>query len=271
MADHVTDADLQDWYHTVDLGNGVRTRGIYDHAPVLDCYQIPDRLDGLRVLDVGTANGFFAFEMESRGAAEVIAVDVPDLADFDWLPRLKGATRGNAIQRQFELARTLKRSHVQRRYLSVYDVGPPALGSFDLVFCGSLLLHLQNPWLALANLLSVCRDRLIVETFIDVELETEHPTKPWLRVGHREYEQELGTSCIYWRFSTTALLEMLEYVGFAAATVGPSFALPPTMVSVRAVTAHVRQKAGATEFVNMAPGVPDWRHIPTAGLGNGRE
>jgi tRNA (mo5U34)-methyltransferase len=35
-------------------------------------------LTGLRCLDVGTMDGFWAFEMERRGAVEVVAVDLAD-------------------------------------------------------------------------------------------------------------------------------------------------------------------------------------------------
>ena len=44
----------------------------------------PQSLRGKRCLDVGTYDGFWAFEMERRGAAEVVAVDVLDHARWDW-------------------------------------------------------------------------------------------------------------------------------------------------------------------------------------------
>ena len=37
------------WYHTLDLGNGVRTPGMFDHAPVLDRY--PLRQDERRAIE----------------------------------------------------------------------------------------------------------------------------------------------------------------------------------------------------------------------------
>ena len=42
---------------------------------------------GKRCLDVATYDGFLAFEMERRGAAEVVATDILDHEDWDWLPR----------------------------------------------------------------------------------------------------------------------------------------------------------------------------------------
>ena len=46
---------------------------------------------------------------------------------------------------------------------SVYEATPEALGgSFDLVFCGSVLIHLRDPMLALERLAALCRGRLIL-------------------------------------------------------------------------------------------------------------
>jgi len=49
----------------------------------------PTSLEGKTALDAGTGDGFFAFEMERRGAERVVAIDVARVADCDWLPRMK--------------------------------------------------------------------------------------------------------------------------------------------------------------------------------------
>ena len=46
-----------------------RTRQIFPY------FGLPDDMTGLRVLDVGCAEGFFSFEAERRGASEVISLD----------------------------------------------------------------------------------------------------------------------------------------------------------------------------------------------------
>jgi hypothetical protein len=63
------------WFHTFALdGSGVYTPGIAcDHRYRLRA--IPEELAGVRVLDVGTFDGFYAFLAERRGAARVVAVD----------------------------------------------------------------------------------------------------------------------------------------------------------------------------------------------------
>src|SRR5205807_1839841 len=49
-------AELE-WYHTMELPDGTVTPGLFDHRPVIGRYGLPDRLDGLRVLDCGTFDG----------------------------------------------------------------------------------------------------------------------------------------------------------------------------------------------------------------------
>jgi tRNA (mo5U34)-methyltransferase len=57
------------WFHTFALN---RVGGLYTPGVARDHrYRIPampERFDGLRVLDVGTFDGFYAFLAEARGA-----------------------------------------------------------------------------------------------------------------------------------------------------------------------------------------------------------
>src|SRR5688572_18647814 len=71
------------WYHTLDLAPGVTTPGFFDCRPMAGRVPWPD-LRGKRCLDVGTHDGFWAFEMERRGAGEVVGVDLDDYATRDW-------------------------------------------------------------------------------------------------------------------------------------------------------------------------------------------
>ena len=234
------DPRLDGWYHTIDLGNGLISRGVYDHRPIVNCYGLPDSLCGKTVLDVGTADGFWAFEMERRGADRVVAIDIACYGDFDWLPQIR-AKMGLALevrgQTRFNIAHALRRSRVEYMICSVYELSPETVGVFDVVFCGSLLLHLQNPIKALVNIRSVTKEFAIVETLVERELEERFPNKPWLSFGYRHRETELGEGCIYWEFSTRALEEMLTYTGFAYTQREPVFTIPPTGDQATAVVA----------------------------------
>jgi tRNA (mo5U34)-methyltransferase len=154
------------WYHTLELP-GVVTPGEYDHRPIVGRVPLPARLDGLRCLDVGTHDGFWAFEMERRGAAEVVAIDVETAADLDWpepRPVLSAETHDRIAlsKTSFELAKEALGSSVERRFVSVYDLSPELIGRFDLAFLGTLLHHLRDPIGALQAVRRVCDGPLVL-------------------------------------------------------------------------------------------------------------
>ena len=156
------------WYHTIDLGDGVVTPGIFDHRPALPHYDLPADFSSLSVLDAGAANGFFSFEFERRGARRVVAVDIPT-ARQDMMVSVDDAFRERHHHdfvafdaAKFDLARRRLRSAVEHREIDIYDLTPAAVGLFYVVFCGSVLMHLSDPFRALRALRSVCRGRLIV-------------------------------------------------------------------------------------------------------------
>src|SRR5690349_19998438 len=65
------------WYHSIQLPDGSVIPGIQTIDQLRERiarYPIPEDLRGKRVLDIGTWDGWFAFEMERRGAT-VLAVD----------------------------------------------------------------------------------------------------------------------------------------------------------------------------------------------------
>jgi hypothetical protein len=102
--------------------------------------------------------------MERRGA-EVVAIDLDDERDLDWPARRRpqqfpDAPRGEG----FRLAKEILGSRVERINCSVYHATPEELGTFDVVFCGSVLVHLRDQLLALERIASLC-----TRTFISAE------------------------------------------------------------------------------------------------------
>jgi SAM-dependent methyltransferase len=145
------------WYHALELAPGRVTEGLFDLRPYVDRYGLPERMDGLRALEVGTWDGFWAFEMERRGASLVASRPRrrarPGLA----AAAPAGAIRGRARGARFALAREILGSQVDRRCLSVYAARPDELGSFDVVLCGSVLIHLRDQLLALERMAALTK------------------------------------------------------------------------------------------------------------------
>jgi tRNA (mo5U34)-methyltransferase len=145
------------WYHTIDLGHGVVTRGVDDTPLRLARLDLPASLAGRTVLDVGAWDGFFSFEAERRGASRVVAADY-----YSWHGPGWGSKAG------FNLARGVLGSRVEDVDIDVMDLSPERVGTFDVVLLLGVLYHLQHPLLALERIAAVTHDLLIVETVVDM-------------------------------------------------------------------------------------------------------
>ena len=201
------------WYHTIDLGGGVVTEGMFDHRPVVDRYLLPASLAGMRCLDVGTMDGFWAFEMERRGAAEVVAADLGDPEDLDWPPLYSPGTPrtlDETKEARFEIVRQALGSSVQRVHRSVYALDTD-LGPFDLVYCGDLLIHLSDPARAIARIRRVCSGSAIIC----------NPIVRFRRGRGRPLAEFDGIDQFqWWALSSEAIERMMRAAGFTRVDVG---------------------------------------------------
>jgi tRNA (mo5U34)-methyltransferase len=174
----------REWYHTLELAPGVVTPGWFDTRRLAGQLPWPD-LAGRRCLDVGTFDGFWAFEMERRGAGEVVAVDLLDPRRWDWpagaapdTVEAIGSRKGHG--EGFEIAARALGSAVTRTERSVYDLSPATEGQFDVVYVGSLLLHLRDPLRALTAVRSVVRPggEILLVDAVDLPLTLAFPRLP---------------------------------------------------------------------------------------------
>ncbi len=166
----------------------------------------------MRCLDVGTFDGFWAFEMERRGARQVIGIDILDPYQWDWPANSEQETVAALAERKregvgFELARRALGSSVDRRELSIYDLDPEEIGSFDLVYVGSLLLHLRDPVGALMRTRAVCSGTLIVCDAIDLAKTRRFFRQPVVTLDG------LGRPW-WWKPNLAALGRMVEAAGY---------------------------------------------------------
>jgi SAM-dependent methyltransferase len=138
------------FYHSIDLpGVGLQV-GSWDLRGHFDEYFGGHNFVGERVLDLGTASGALAFEMERRGAREVIGFDLDEGFTYDCRLPIDEAVRAefrdgvNRIKNGFWLARHALGSQVNVVYGHVSNL-PAGLGQFDTVMMGNILQHLQDP------------------------------------------------------------------------------------------------------------------------------
>lgn len=173
-------ADEHVWFHTIDLGNGVVTKGLGLHWYGADVFPT---FTGRNVLDIGAWDGYYSFLAEQNGASRVVAMDhytwgvdmgmrnaywqeclqegvVPDhtrdLTDF-WNSDLPG-------QRGFNFARAVLGSHVEPILADFMTTDPATLGHFDTVLCLGVLYHMEEPLTCLRRVRALTKDVAVIET-----------------------------------------------------------------------------------------------------------
>ncbi len=175
-------ADSLTWFHSIDLGNGVRTKGLSDPSATLTREQLPD-LANRSVLDIGTWDGYYAFFAERNGASRVVALDhyawgldfgarerywnecrengtlpdhTRDTTDF-WLPDLPG-------RRSFDFAHEALGSNVEAVVADFATDDLESLGTFDVVLYLGVLYHMKEPLTCLERVRAVTREVAVIET-----------------------------------------------------------------------------------------------------------
>ena len=162
----------------------------------------------------------------------MVAIDILDPRRWDWpansteevVAALAERKRGGA---GFELAREAFGSAVERRELSVYELDPGEVGSFDFVYVGSLLLHLRDPVAALAAVRSVCAADAVIVDAIDLAKTLRFPRQPVATLDGRGRPW-------WWKPNLAALARLAEAAGF-------ELAAPPRRLYMRPGEGHPRR------------------------------
>lgn len=193
------------WHGGMHLDNDVITQG--ESMPARDLLPriaLPQELTGKTVLDIGTWDGFMAFECERRGAARVVAVD-----SFVWSDEFKKVIPSATGRAGFDLAHNAYRSKVEAIECEVLDLSPQKLGVFDVVLFLGVLYHMRHPLLSLEKVAALVGDLLIVESHIVIDSQSV-PMMRFYPGG-----ELAGDPTNWWGPNTACLEAMLRTVGFS--------------------------------------------------------
>jgi tRNA (mo5U34)-methyltransferase len=217
------------FYHTVDVGAGVNTKGWWDLRHALPLMPFPD-VAGKRCLDIGTWDGFYAWELERRGAAEVVAIDVPDLADLDYPPEMRVApgfdpslTGKQPRFAGFHMLHDLLGSNVEWRGANIYELNPEEFGQFDAIVLGSLLVHLRDPVRALDAVRSVLKPdgKLLLADFLYLPIQLLPTRRPVFELRGESDDFQ------WWCGNDQGLRRLLHVAGFTIEKMSKMFLLKP--------------------------------------------
>jgi tRNA (mo5U34)-methyltransferase len=189
------------WFHRIELFPNLITPGwsnpVTEKVPH---FGLPADLTGMRVLDVGCAEGFFSFEAERRGAREVVAIDsFPDSV------------------RRFNICRNAFGSKATAFLCNVYELNPRAFGTFDIVFFFGVLYHLRNPILALEKILSVCTGTMLLQTAsMEIASHSDVPLARFYPFGMPSGPPEKPTydPTVFWMPNAACTRGLVEHSGY---------------------------------------------------------
>jgi len=178
------------WYHRIPLDKDLYTPGQFQTDPHhWDQLRLPHTLAGKSFLDIGAFHGLHSFEAEKRGATDILATDL-------WF--------GEGSKKGFDLVREYKKSKVVGREMDVNDISVESVGYFDVVLCSGLIYHVQDPFMAIKNAVSVAKEIVVIESAITKKL----PSCPAM-----EFAKAIGPTNIRWIPNLECMKEMMLAAG----------------------------------------------------------
>jgi hypothetical protein len=127
-----------------------------------------------------------------------------------------GIDSSPACVRRFDIVKAARGSSATAFLLSVYDLEPERLGTFDLVLFYGVFYHLKHPQLALERIRSICTGSLLFQAHIYEEPAMKDV--PWARFYPHGMltgsDGEAYDPRVFWLFNSPGCLGMLDHVGF---------------------------------------------------------
>lgn len=165
----VESADGCYFYHCMDIPGHGEVTGQWDLRGREQAYLGGVDLRGREVLEIGTASGYLAFYMERQGA-NVTSFDLNEHQEWDIVP-FYGYDQKTMIDYRKKIVRQINdswwftRNRVGSKarviYGNVYGLDN-VKQTFDVVTVNSVLLHLRDPFHALAKAAARSHDKIIV-------------------------------------------------------------------------------------------------------------
>ena len=159
------------FYHVMDIpGLSEPTKGEWDLRKGVDEYLGHLDFNNKTVLELGPASGYITFHIEKLGA-KVTRIDLPIKKDLwinirrvkdNWQEELNALIKKIAMtQKAYWYAHKAFNSKAKLILSHVNDL-PEEIGIYDISLMCSVILHLQNPFLGIQNMLRHTKEKAII-------------------------------------------------------------------------------------------------------------
>lgn len=189
-------------YHTLKFADGYLLKGRYDMDKYLENFHIPSDLNNKTVLEIGTANGYFAFEFAKRGA-KVTAID---LHDYSW-----------------KEANQLMKTDVKFMVKDFRTIDE-TFGKFDIVFCSNVLQHNSDMIDIIEQIKKMTKTQAIIG--VNVFTHPKYQEIPFAKFsGESHYNHGILCGNTFWIPNIECVRSMLEFAGFKKIIKFPIFTM----------------------------------------------
>ena len=231
------------FYHVQDIpGLSEPTKGEWDLRKGVDEYLGYVDFKNKTVLELGPASGYLTFHIEKMGG-DVTSIEL-DYKKYGWdiVPNIKynwqkGSSEGSSrAHNSFSLSKAENAYWYVHKALNskskfihshVNDL-PAELGIYDISIMCNVLLHVQNPYLALKNMLRHTREKMIItepggysriNNFRNIIRNLIRRIMPRPSPSMVFVPREDKNPFVWWRFSPEIIISMVSNLGFKKSTI----------------------------------------------------
>ena len=227
------------FYHVMDIpGLSEPTKGTWDLRKGVDEYLGHVDFKNKTVLELGPASGYLTFYIEKMGG-DVTSIDL-DHQKYKWdiIARVRDnwqkeskvrLEEGAMLRKSYWYAHKAFNSKSKLILSHVNDL-PAEIKIYDISLMCSVILHLQNPFLGIQNMLRHTKEKAVItevgnykriKSFRDIkrnliQLISPHlPTIEFYPKVNNKY-QEIGT---WWKISPEFIVNVASILGFETSSI----------------------------------------------------
>jgi SAM-dependent methyltransferase len=192
------------WRQRIPLNDGKYTPGFRRDPSDWERFGLPEDLSGKSFLDIGAAEGLFAFEAEKRGAEDVLAMDIWGGGYENWD---ESGSIGQHMRQGLELVKSHRDSNIRTQQGDLMDISTDQIGTFDVVLCSGVFQFVSDIYTALKNLVDITEELLVLRGYT-ISLDTDKPVAKF----------STDSSARIWEVTPEALFSIFKEIGDGSAT-----------------------------------------------------